>query len=235
MDGRDSDPNAFHAFPMTSNPTPNLDTPVASRQRIDAVVLDYGEVLCRPADPAAMARLAADAGVAAAEFHDLYWRFREDYDRGVFDGPRYWARVGEAAGRAWTQTEVARLIEQDIAVWTVLDERMLTWVEQTLDTGLKVALLSNMVPEIGAHLKASMPLLSRFTHLTLSCEIGSVKPEAAIYRHVLEGVGVDAERALLIDDRAVNIDGAKSLGMAGIVYRGYDALLEEIDAGFVLG
>jgi putative hydrolase of the HAD superfamily len=220
---------------MTSNPIAHPDTTSVSRQRIDALVLDYGEVLCHPADPKAMARLAEVAGVTPTAFHDLYWRFREDYDRGVFDGPRYWARVGEAAGRAWTTTDVGRLIEQDIAVWTVLDDRMLAWVEQVIARGLKVALLSNMVPEIGAWLKTGIPVLSRFTHLTLSCEVGSVKPEPAIYRHVLAGVGVEAERALLIDDRAVNIEGARTLGMPGIVYRGYDALLEELDRRFVLG
>ena len=32
--------------------------------------------------------------------------------------------------------------------------------------------------------------LDDFTFQTYSCEIGAVKPEAAIYRHVLEGLGV---------------------------------------------
>ena len=99
---------------------------------------------------------------------------------------------------------------------------------------MKAALLSNMVPEIGARLKQTFTLLSRFTHLTLSCEVGSVKPEPAIYRHVLDGLGVSADRALLIDDRAVNIDAAHALGMHGVVFRGYDSLMREIDARFAL-
>jgi putative hydrolase of the HAD superfamily len=121
-----------------------------------------------------------------------------------------------------------------VAMWTILDDRMVTWVSSAIDGGTKAALLSNMVLEIGARLKQNFTLLSRFSHLTLSCEVGSVKPEPAIYRHVLEGLGVAPDRALLIDDRAVNIDAARALGMHGIVFRGYDELIREIDQHFEL-
>jgi putative hydrolase of the HAD superfamily len=201
---------------------------------IDALVLDYGEVLCHPAAPEAMERLAAHAGLSLAEFQALYWRFREDYDRGVFDGPKYWARLGEELGRPWAAGQVERLIDEDVAMWTILDERMVTWVSSAIDGGTKAALLSNMVLEIGARLKQDFTLLSRFSHLTLSCEVGSVKPEPAIYRHVLDGLGVAPDRALLIDDRAINIDAARAIGMHGIVFTGYDALMSEIDERFEL-
>jgi putative hydrolase of the HAD superfamily len=210
-------------------------TPNSVRQPIDALVLDYGEVLCRPAAPEAMGRLATEAGLSLAEFEALYWRFREDYDRGVFDGPKYWARVSEELGRPWAAGQVARLIDEDVDMWTILDERMVAWVSASIDAGVKTALLSNMVPEIGARLKQTFTLLSRFTHLTLSCEVGSVKPEPAIYRHVLEGLGVPASRALLIDDRVVNIDAARALGMHGIVFNGYDPLMAELAERFALG
>jgi putative hydrolase of the HAD superfamily len=215
--------------------TPPTATHDSGRVPIDALVLDYGEVLCHPADPAAMGRLASEAGLSREAFQTLYWRFREDYDRGLFDGPRYWARLAEELGRPWADEQVGRLIDEDVAMWTVLDERMVTWVSNAIDGGVKAALLSNMVPEIGARLKQTFTLLSRFTHLTLSCEVGSVKPEPAIYRHVLNGLGVAPERALLIDDRAVNIDAAHALGMHGVVFTGYDALMAAIDERFTLG
>jgi putative hydrolase of the HAD superfamily len=207
---------------------------LSARRPIDAVVFDYGEVLCHPADTVAMAQMAQGAGLTLEQFQALYWRFREDYDRGVLDGPAYWQRVSGEAGRSWTPADVASLIAQDIALWTRLDERMLAWVGELVDGGVRVALLSNMVREIGAHLRANFLLLSRFTWVTLSCEVGSVKPEPAIYRHVLDGLGVPVSRALLVDDRLVNIEGAQALGMPGVLFRGYEALRREIDARFVI-
>jgi putative hydrolase of the HAD superfamily len=207
---------------------------IATRQSIDAVVLDYGEVLSLPADPAIMARMASGAGVPFEGFREIYWRFREDYDRGVFDGPAYWARVSESARVSWTSEHVSALIEQDVALWTRHDRRMLAWAEGLIDRGVSVGLLSNMVPEIARHLSARLALLSRFRCVTYSCDVGSVKPEPRIYQHVLEGLGVPAGRALLVDDRPANIEGARAVGMPGIVFRGYGPLMQEIEDRFIL-
>lgn len=208
---------------------------MTTRAPIDAVVLDYGEVLCHPADPAAMARMAIGAGLTPESFHDCYWRLREDYDRGILNGPSYWALVSQVLDLPWTPAQVASLVEQDVALWTKLEPRMIAWTEALLDRGAKVALLSNMVPEIGRHLVATVPLFERFSCVTFSCEVGSVKPEARIYEHVLHGLGVAPSRALLIDDRAVNIEGARAVGMQGVLFRGYDDLIGELDARYVIG
>lgn len=197
---------------------------------IDAIVLDYGEVLCEPADPSAMTRMAEEAGVDPARFPALYWRFREDYDRGTLDGPRYWTRLGAEAGVPMPADRIARLIAHDIGAWTRLDARMLAWVDAQIDRGVKVGLLSNMVAEIGGHLRERQRLFTRFAHVTYSCEVGTVKPEPEIYRRVLAGLDVAPDRALLIDDRQPNIEGARALGMHGLVFRGYDALLAEVRA-----
>lgn len=199
--------------------------PVAIR----AVVLDYGEVLCEPADPAAMDRMARDAGLEPAAFRELYWALREDYDRGTFDGPAYWRRFGERAGVAMSETLIRTLIEQDIELWTRIEPGMVAWADALIRRGVRVALLSNMVREIGGHLRDTIGLFRHFTHVTFSYEIGAVKPEPAIYRHVLAGVGVEPAEALLIDDRPVNIEGARALGMHGLVFAGHAPLLASLD------
>ena len=43
-----------------------------------------------------------------------------------------------------------------------------------------------------------------------------MKPDPAIYRRALAGVGVEPERAVFIDDLAENVEEARRLGMAGI-------------------
>lgn len=205
-----------------------------ARPPIRALVLDYGEVLCEPADPAAMHRMAHEAGVAPDRFRDLYWRLREDYDRGVLDGPAYWGRFGDEAGVPMSDALIDSLIEQDIALWTRIDPVMIGWVDALLARGVRVALLSNMVKEIGMHLRDAMGLFRHFTHVTYSFEVGAVKPEPAIYRHVLEGAGARPDEALLVDDREVNIAGAQAIGMHGLVFRGHASLIEEIERRFDL-
>jgi putative hydrolase of the HAD superfamily len=42
------------------------------------------------------------------------------------------------------------------------------------------------------------------------------KPEAAIYQHVVKELGIGAEEALFVDDKLVNIEAARALGMKAI-------------------
>lgn len=46
----------------------------------------------------------------------------------------------------------------------------------------------------------------------------TVKPEPEIYKILLNRYSLCAEETLFIDDKAVNVEAAKALGMAGVVY-----------------
>ena|ERR1039457_4133244 len=64
--------------------------------------------------------------------------------------------------------------------------------------------------------------------------MGLRKPDPLIYRRVLRILGVPAERALFIDDRAENADAAASVGMKAIRFTGEDALRKELTSLGVL-
>ncbi len=49
--------------------------------------------------------------------------------------------------------------------------------------------------------------------LVLSCEIGSSKPDARIYRTALDAVAVDAADAVFVDDQTAYCDGARAVGI----------------------
>jgi len=53
-----------------------------------------------------------------------------------------------------------------------------------------------------------------------SAEIKMEKPDAAIYRHLLEKYGLRAEECFFLDDKPCNIEGARACGMHGMVYTG---------------
>lgn len=52
----------------------------------------------------------------------------------------------------------------------------------------------------------------------ISGDVGLMKPDAAIYRHVLQQAKTPAERSIFIDDRAANVAAAEALGIQGIVF-----------------
>lgn len=59
-----------------------------------------------------------------------------------------------------------------------------------------------------------------------SCYVGLRKPEREIYRLALEITHLTAEECCFIDDRAVNVEAAATLGMHTIQMQGLDPLRE---------
>jgi putative hydrolase of the HAD superfamily len=55
-----------------------------------------------------------------------------------------------------------------------------------------------------------------FDFVFCSCEIGMTKPSPALYRHVAEKINFSPCDVLVIDDQAVNLPGARSIGMQAL-------------------
>ena len=67
--------------------------------------------------------------------------------------------------------------------------------------------------------------MQRFDQVTLSYEVRSVKPEAPIYEHCLEGLGTEAGRTVFFDDRIANVQGAEMLGIHAVEFLNRDKVL----------
>jgi putative hydrolase of the HAD superfamily len=200
-----------------------------SRQPIRALLVDYGEVLCSAPDPAAFEGMARAAGVELELFGDAYWRLRPSYDRGELDGPAYWRLLAEDTGAEIDARRTAELVELDIGLWSRLDERMLAWANDVAATGVPVGLLSNMVLEIGLHLRDTLRAFAQFATVTYSFEVGLAKPDPEIYHRALESLGALPHETLFIDDRVPNVESAQALGLHAHRFLGRDGLMEEIE------
>ena len=186
---------------------------------LKAVIFDYGLVLSGPAEPAARARLLQITGLAPGIFDTHYWKHRLDYDRGTLNGRTYWQTIARDTGLALTPEEVDALVEQDILLWATVNPIMLDWVTRVQATGLKTAILSNMGDDLLAHMRKNFRWLDSFHHLTWSCELDLIKPEAAIYEHTLEKLDVQPEQALFLDDKMENVEGARQAGLHALLFR----------------
>ena len=55
-----------------------------------------------------------------------------------------------------------------------------------------------------------------------------MKPDPEFYKLLEKRYGIDLKESIFVDDRAVNIEAARSLGMTGILFKGIDELKNEI-------
>ncbi len=194
-----------------------------------AVIFDYGMVLSTAQEPAAYANLKTITGLNNPEFDEHYWRYRHQYDLGELNGESYWKKISADAQLSLSAADIDRLIENDVLMWSTLNEQMLAWVHAVQDAGFKIGILSNMGAELLKYMRQEFGWLGRFDHHTWSCELGIAKPDPAIYTHTCEKLGVAPEEALFLDDKPENIRAAESVGLQAIQFTTVDALREELD------
>lgn len=85
----------------------------------------------------------------------------------------------------------------------------------------KIALFSNSLGNMAADVLHARHLNSHrlFKRVFISSRLHLAKPDQKAYRYILQNLKVKPGEALMVDDRALNIRGAKKIGMEGIVYK----------------
>jgi HAD superfamily hydrolase (TIGR01509 family) len=76
----------------------------------------------------------------------------------------------------------------------------------------RVAIVSNC-DHVTRPVLANLDLEREVDATVLSCEVHSLKPDAAIFEHALKRLGASAAEAVFVDDQARYLDGARALGM----------------------
>jgi len=70
----------------------------------------------------------------------------------------------------------------------------------------------------------------RFRDIVVSGEVKLLKPDPAIYWLALDRFRLNPAEALLIDDRAINVEGALAIGMEAHLFTGADDLRLRLEA-----
>jgi 2-haloacid dehalogenase len=94
--------------------------------------------------------------------------------------------------------------------------------------GTPLYALTNWSAETFPAGRRRFPFLGRFRHITVSGELKLVKPDPAIYRHVLAAAGKKAEECVFIDDSPKNVAAARELGFHAIHFTGPAPLAAEL-------
>jgi putative hydrolase of the HAD superfamily len=197
--------------------------------RIRGVVIDYGGVLSLLPTAQALGRLRAAAGLDANGFDETWERHRRRYDCDQLSARAYWELVG---GRNYDDETLERILAEDAACWARVDTEMAAWMDALKARGLRIGLLSNMPREQWARLQAGLEWLALCDAVTVSFEVQTAKPDAAMYRHCLDGLGLAPEEVVYVEDRSENIRAAEAIGMSCVLFTGVGALREELAERF---
>ena len=138
-------------------------------------------------------------------------RFWEEYDRGVVSYEQVVTDLAEYnnCDRELADKNLRRsiLTQEEIVATKAL-------VADLKVAGYKLYVLSNMSLEFIEFLRKT-EVYKYFDGEVVSCEEHVVKPDAEIYRRLVERYGLDVSETLFIDDRKENVEAARNEGWEG--------------------
>ncbi|RKR73736.1 HAD family hydrolase [Frondihabitans australicus] len=197
---------------MTSNPVAPLSLPGKT------VVFDYGEVISRTPADSVRDRLLALAGATDIDaFWASYGRHRHALDGGSLSVVDYWRTLASENGLDLSITRIHELWAIDFPAWIDPEPGTVDVIAALHEGGTPLAILSNAGFDYASPLRFS-PVGSLFDHVYVSAEMYDLKPNASIYRTVLDELGIEPSAMVFIDNKAENIEGAQELGITGHVF-----------------
>ena len=135
-----------------------------------------------------------------------------DGDVGAVPDDELYRRLGKTVG---VPGDVIRREWEDLVI---PDQKTVALIRE-LKSRYRVVLLSNAMSEYLRYALDKCGIADLFDDVIVSAEVKLVKPDPAIFRLALDRAGVVAKDALMIDDVQKNLDGAKSVGIDGYLFR----------------
>lgn len=175
------------------------------------VVFDVGNVLLSW-NPAALVRDHLPAGGDAEQFRRSIFDHADwvDLDRGTLDEADALLRFRERTGAPLEL--LSRLVHAAKTSLTPMAES-LAFLEELHRAGVALYVLSNMSHDTWDYLRPRHDFWARFAGIVISAQLRLVKPDAAIYRHLLTQYALDPKQTVFFDDRPENVAGARAEGI----------------------
>jgi putative hydrolase of the HAD superfamily len=193
---------------------------------IKNVVFDAGGVLLEWNPPRVIAEMYPDPSVQARIRETIFehpdWH---EFDRGAITESTAPAHFAKLSGR--THAEVSALLRATAESLRPIDGTI-RLLEDLAAGGVHLFLLSNMPESTFNLLIKRHAFFSHFKQLVISGKILLLKPEPAIYKHLVETTGIVPSESVFIDDLLRNVVAARESGLHAIQFTTPEACRAEL-------
>ncbi|HEY0125078.1 MAG TPA: HAD-IA family hydrolase, partial [Rhizobium sp.] len=102
--------------------------------------------------------------------------------------------------------------------------------EGLIAEGRDVTMLTNFASDTFREAQARFDFLNKPRGVTVSGDIGLIKPDVAIYETHVKSFGLDPASTIFIDDSLANVEGAKAAGWHAVHFTGAAKLRSDLAA-----
>lgn len=107
-------------------------------------------------------------------------------------------------------------------------EYAIPWIQELRNKGYQVYFLSNFSYKVYVECMDALDFLPYMDGGILSYQEQVIKPDAEIYRRLMEKYSLKAEESVFIDDTMRNVKAAEALGIYGICFRDKEQAEKEL-------
>ncbi|CAN5598143.1 hypothetical protein BH10ACT7_BH10ACT7_24940 [soil metagenome] len=176
-----------------------------------------------------MAGMTAMTGLDLDELRRRWWNDRGEWaaEAGKYtSGEEYLSAFEVAIGMPVDEDEWVRVRGDAMTAWP----ESLAAVRRASELG-QVTLLTNNGALVGKHIARVAPELVELfgDHLHTSSRYGARKPDPVVFERVLEAYSASPDDAFFADDLAINVQGARSVGITAHQFTTPAAMLAAIE------
>lgn len=197
-------------------------------EKIKAVIWDMGGVILRTNGGESRQELANEYNISLDSLYDLVFNSpsAEKATLGLITEFDHWNSTADSLG--FPQKRIQELQER---FWAGdgIDKPLLDFIKG-LNKNFKTGLLSNAWSGARQYLNQRNACDMVFQYSMFSCEVRLRKPDAKIYRKILELMEVEAKETIFVDDLLENIAGAEAVGIKGIQFKSTDQAIADINS-----
>lgn len=193
---------------------------------IKNIVFDLGGVLVDFHPAEGMKKLGFSKEAAAAFQENIFSKLWELCDRNPLSADEI-RNLFKSRVKGF-EREVDLLWDNITAV-TGVYEYSSDWIRNLKKRGFRLYVLSNFGQQAFETNSKLYTFLDEMDGKVVSYEVGYIKPEPEIYRHLFEKYGLKPDECVFIDDRMVNVEGAVKCGMKGICFAGFEQAAGELE------
>ena len=190
------------------------------------VVFDMGGVVLEWNPEKILADFYAEATLRSALRHALFlhpdWRA---FNRGEMEEADLLQRAALRSERPLA--ELAALLDS-MRESLATRPATLELVRELQRRGIPLYCLSDMPAGVYQYLRQRHDFWDAFSGIVISAQVRLLKPEPAIYQHLLVHHGLEAARTVFIDDLPGNVEGARACGMRAIQFQNIDQVRAEL-------
>ncbi|MFN7011344.1 MAG: HAD family hydrolase [Allorhizobium sp.] len=195
-------------------------------QPIRHIVFDIGKVLIHYDPNLPFSRIIPDESERRWFFENVCthdWNLEQDRGRAWADAEaeviaRYPEREEQIrAFRLYWREMVPHAYDDSVAIMKGL-----------IDSGCDVTMLTNFAADTFQEARQIYPFLDLPRGVTVSGEIGLLKPDVAIYERHAADFDLDPAASLFIDDVLANVEGARAAGWQAVQFEGADKLKADL-------